>query len=94
VYFGGDTNFYALDARTGTPLWIYPSGAIADSSPAVANGLVYFNPDDYIVYAFGLKDATQDKRSAASKPSPDSMRPAFDAFRPDFGLKISKAKVR
>jgi outer membrane protein assembly factor BamB len=42
LYFGGeDLNVYALNASTGAELWSYQTGGFVDSSPAVANGLVY-----------------------------------------------------
>lgn len=36
-----DNNVYALNARTGAKLWSYYAGDWVDSSPAVANGVVY-----------------------------------------------------
>jgi hypothetical protein len=46
---------YALNAKTGAELWSYTTGGTVDSSPAVANGVVYVGLDDNKVYAFGLK---------------------------------------
>ena len=34
-------NVYCLDAATGAEKWIYTTQAHVNSSPAVANGLVY-----------------------------------------------------
>ena len=36
-----DDNVYALNASTGAKLWSYTTGGDMDSSPAVANGVVY-----------------------------------------------------
>ena len=36
-----DGNVYALDAATGAKLWSYTTGEEVESSPAVANGVVY-----------------------------------------------------
>ena len=48
VYIGGgDGNFHALDGSTGAELWSYSAYS---STPAVANGMVYFASDS-IVYA-------------------------------------------
>ncbi len=33
---------YALDAKTGAKLWSYTTSVYVGSSPAVANGVVYF----------------------------------------------------
>jgi outer membrane protein assembly factor BamB len=56
VYIGSwDHKVYALNAKTGKKLWSYTTGSSVDSSPAVANGVVYFSPSNGGVYAFGLK---------------------------------------
>ena len=56
VYVGSlDGNMYALNASTGAKLWSYATGSYVESSPAVANGVVYVGSDDGSVYAFGLK---------------------------------------
>ena len=43
VYVGSlDNNVYALNAKTGARLWSYATGSsVYNSSPAVANGVVY-----------------------------------------------------
>ena len=42
VYVGSDDhNVYALNASTGAKLWSFTTGDYVDSSPAVANGVVY-----------------------------------------------------
>ena len=46
-----DDNVYALNASTGAKLWSYTTGGYVDSSPAVANGVVYIGSDDGNVYA-------------------------------------------
>jgi PQQ-like domain/Domain of unknown function DUF11 len=56
VYFGSDAsdldhNLYALNASTGAKLWSYATGTSVFSSPAVANGVVYFGSGDHNVYA-------------------------------------------
>jgi outer membrane protein assembly factor BamB len=46
VYVGSaDNNVYALDASTGAKLWSYTTGFFVESSPAVANGVVYVGSD-------------------------------------------------
>jgi outer membrane protein assembly factor BamB len=47
-----DNNVYALNASTGVPLWSYTTGGPVESSPAVANGVVYVGSDDNNIYAF------------------------------------------
>jgi eukaryotic-like serine/threonine-protein kinase len=44
---------YALDATTGAKKWAYPIGGM-DSSPAVADGVVYVGALGGDVYAFHL----------------------------------------
>ena len=46
-----DNNIYALNATTGAKLWNYTTGGGVDSSPAVANGVVYVGSDDNNTYA-------------------------------------------
>ena len=45
----------ALNANTGAVLWSYATGGSVDSSPAVANGVVYVGSDDNSVYALNAK---------------------------------------
>jgi outer membrane protein assembly factor BamB len=56
VYFGAFGNpegiLYALDASTGAILWQSMTSSSIDSTPAVANGLVYITSYDGYVYAF------------------------------------------
>ena len=42
---------YALNASTGALLWKYTTGVLLDSSPAVANGVVYVGSYDENLYA-------------------------------------------
>jgi outer membrane protein assembly factor BamB len=49
VYVGAD-KLYALNAGSGAQLWSYDAGAPVNS-PAVANGMVYFNDDIGNLYA-------------------------------------------
>lgn len=52
VYFGSiNTYVYALNASTGAFVWSYKNTAEIYSAPAVANGVVYFNPGLYAVDA-------------------------------------------
>ena len=54
VYVASDDNkVYALNATTGNVVWSYTTGSYVNSSPAVANGVVYVSSEDYRVYAFG-----------------------------------------
>ena len=53
AYFGGgeDNNVYALNASTGAKLWSFTTGNSVESSPAVANGVVYIGSADQNIYA-------------------------------------------
>ena len=57
VYVDRTTAVYALDAATGAQLWSYPTRSL-NSSPAVANGVVYScsykNQQPAYVYAYRL----------------------------------------
>ncbi len=50
-----DHNLYALNMTTGVRLWKYSSGGPISSSPAVADGRVFFGSQDSAVYALGPK---------------------------------------
>jgi outer membrane protein assembly factor BamB len=52
VYFGADDTVYALDAASGKKMWNYTTGGVGESSPAVANSVVYIGSNDHNVYAF------------------------------------------
>jgi outer membrane protein assembly factor BamB len=60
LYFSSPIgNVYALNARTGTTLWSYPTGSIIYSSPTVAHGVVYFGSIDGTVSALDAKTGTR-----------------------------------
>lgn len=42
----------------GALVWSYTTGSLVESSPAVANGMVYIGSNDDKVYAFGLPGGT------------------------------------
>jgi outer membrane protein assembly factor BamB len=58
VYLGSyDHRLYAFNAWTGRELWTSGWGNLTrglNSSPAIANGVVYIGCRDGSVYAFGL----------------------------------------
>jgi eukaryotic-like serine/threonine-protein kinase len=55
VYVGSnDDDLYGFDASTGATLWSAATGNGIQSSPAVANGMVYVGSADDNVYAYGL----------------------------------------
>ena len=49
---------YALDATSGTLLWMVPTAGQVTSSPAVANGVVYVGAEDDNVYAIDASSGT------------------------------------
>jgi outer membrane protein assembly factor BamB len=57
---------YAIDAHTGAHLWQFKTGGSV-SSPAVANGVVYFGSDDGNLYALDAKTGTLLWRYAGSE---------------------------
>ena len=71
VYFASlDHNCYALDKATGAVKWNYLTRGPIHSSPAVADGVVYFGGEDSYVYA--LKARAMARCSGASRPSSTS----------------------
>ncbi len=69
VYFGsGDTNIYALDAKSGSLKWKYPAGDVVHSSPAIADGTLYVGSWDSFLYAL---DATTGKEKWCFKTGDD-----------------------
>jgi len=54
LYLGANDNYlYALNATNGNRVWRYSTGAPIESSPAVADGRVFFGSLDNSVYALG-----------------------------------------
>jgi outer membrane protein assembly factor BamB len=51
-----DGTLYALDARTGALRWRHAS---IESTPTIADGVVYVSGDDHMFYAFGLPAAVR-----------------------------------
>ena len=72
VYVGSyDQNVYALNANTGALLWKYKTANFIESSPAVANGVVYIasnDPDDNL-YALDANTGTLLWKHKKSAPS-------------------------
>jgi len=55
LFFGSNDRYlYALNVMTGAFLWRYLTGGQVSSSPAVADGRVFFGAKDAKVYAFGI----------------------------------------
>jgi outer membrane protein assembly factor BamB len=46
-------NVYCLNASTGSEKWVYTTEGHVNSSPAIADGIVYVGSWDHSVYAFG-----------------------------------------
>lgn len=69
VYFGsGDKNVYALDAKSGTLQWKFPTGDVVHSSPAIADGVLYIGGWDTYLYAL---DASSGKEKWRFKTGDD-----------------------
>ncbi len=54
VLGGRDKLVYCLNARTGKPVWTFPTRARVDSSPAIASGRVYIGSNDGHFYVLDL----------------------------------------
>ena len=46
IYFGGDRGFYAIDTQAEAVRWEFTPGAPMQSSPSIAEDLIYFGSDD------------------------------------------------
>ena len=74
VLYAGDYIYgglYAIDASTGGLRWKYPNGPVPDTSPAVANGVVYFGDYGYF-YALNASTGAllwKDSLGASSTPT-------------------------
>lgn len=53
VYVAAGNTVSCLDATTGAQVWSYMTDGEVNSSPAVANGVVYIGSDGDKIYAFG-----------------------------------------
>jgi len=51
VVYIGSSALYALDASTGALLWKFPTQGVTFTTPAVVNGIVYFESTDGSLYA-------------------------------------------
>ena len=53
------TGYSTTNPSTGQLLWKYTTGGLIDSSPAVANGVVYIGSNDGYVYALNAATGVQ-----------------------------------
>lgn len=68
VYFGsGDGNVYAVDARSGSLVWKFPTGDVVHASPAVVNGVVYIGSWDSYFYALDAESGQEKWRFHAGE---------------------------
>ena len=74
---------YALDPRNGAVLWNYFIDEGIESSPTIANGVLYTGIYFY-VYAFSL-------RNGDSEEQEDTSPPDLTTLRPDDSLRIAKS---
>ncbi len=59
LYIGSAFKVVALNAGTGAQVWSFSTGASVNSSPAVANGIVYASSEDGYVYALNANTGAQ-----------------------------------
>ena len=54
LFFGSlDSHIYGLDIKTGNRNWEFPTMDIIDSSPCIANSMLFMAGRDGLLYAFG-----------------------------------------
>ena len=76
LFMGAGQTFYALNASTFDKIWTHATGGNIESSPAVANGIVYVGSDDGNLYALNVADGS---RAWATKPGGEvKSSPALD----------------
>jgi outer membrane protein assembly factor BamB len=86
VFVGSGDNVYALKASTGAKLWSFATGGVVESSPAVANGVVYVGSEDGNVYA--LKASTGANVSALPRS------PLFSITRSLFSPRVCVSRYQ
>jgi outer membrane protein assembly factor BamB len=59
VYAYAEHAIYALNARTGAPLWGYAHGPTVRDSPIVASGVVYFVDGNGAIYALNARTGAE-----------------------------------
>ncbi|MFB3890355.1 MAG: PQQ-binding-like beta-propeller repeat protein [Candidatus Bathyarchaeia archaeon] len=81
VYVGSeDSNWYCIDAKTGSKVWSFATGYCIRSSPAVANGKVYTGADDGFVYCIDANTGSQVWKTAA----PGQVLPIITSTYPEW----------
>ena len=72
VFIGGEDGiFYALDAKTGAPVWTFKTeGKITGSATVDRNNVVYFGSEDGFLYALKAADGKEVWRFAADPAKP------------------------
>ncbi|HEX9158796.1 MAG TPA: PQQ-binding-like beta-propeller repeat protein [Rhizomicrobium sp.] len=77
VYVSVASGLFALDAATGVILWSEPTESFTgESSPTVANGMVYVGSTDFNLYAFALDGGGHAAyRRNAEPPAPPTLQP-------------------
>lgn len=74
VYFGSsDERVYALDARSGKPVWVYKTGGMVHSSPALAGPNIVVGSWDGAVYALDAASGAQRWRFQTQTEQKDSV---------------------
>jgi parallel beta-helix repeat protein len=62
-----DGKVYCLNALTGAHIWNYTTSSFVDSSPAVADGMVFIGSGDCKIYAFGNVVGVPEQYSTVAK---------------------------
>lgn len=58
LYVGLGNSLFAISANDGKKIWQYTTGDVVHSTPAVANGSIYFGSFDGNVYALNIADGS------------------------------------
>ncbi|HYY49853.1 MAG TPA: PQQ-binding-like beta-propeller repeat protein, partial [Nitrososphaeraceae archaeon] len=54
IFFGSlDSHIYGIDIDSGSQTWKFPTMSMIDSSPAIANGMMFVGSRDGLLYVFG-----------------------------------------
>lgn len=77
IYFGGDAGFHAIRILAETLRWEFTTGASIQSSPSIAEDLVYFGCNDGALYILNKDTGQLVKRLATASGEPIFTSPAL-----------------
>jgi eukaryotic-like serine/threonine-protein kinase len=77
IYFGGDRGLYAIDIQAAAVRWEFTAGAPIQSSPSLAEDLIYFGSDDGALYVLNKDTGALVQRLPTASGLPVRTSPAL-----------------